>query len=283
MRLPNAQLKVKGHSAVVAMAALTLGAMMAGPPVMPSLASPPEAEAGKWGKRGPLGKRKLKPGRWGKDVRHLQKALTRLKLRTKVTGKFNKQTYKEAKRLEQANEWRRSWHVNGRITKKEGKVIKKMIRLQIARKRARARAAAGDYRFPVDDPHNYGGAGARFGAPRGGRSHQGQDVFAPCGTPMYAAGQGKVTVNAYQGSGAGYYVVIAGVDGTDTVYMHLRKRSWAKFGTWVSPGTRIGAVGQSGNASGCHLHFEHWTAPGWYAGGQPYDPLPELQYWDSYS
>jgi murein DD-endopeptidase MepM/ murein hydrolase activator NlpD len=40
-------------------------------------------------------------------------------------------------------------------------------------------------------------------------------------------------------------------------------------------------VGDTGNAWGCHLHFELWTAPGWYAGGEPFDPLPRLQRWDA--
>jgi murein DD-endopeptidase MepM/ murein hydrolase activator NlpD len=42
-------------------------------------------------------------------------------------------------------------------------------------------------------------------------------------------------------------------------------------------------VGDTGNASGCHLHFELWSAPGWYAGGEPFDPLPRLQRWDAQS
>jgi murein DD-endopeptidase MepM/ murein hydrolase activator NlpD len=42
-------------------------------------------------------------------------------------------------------------------------------------------------------------------------------------------------------------------------------------------------VGDTGRASGCHLHFEEWTAPGWYAGGKPFDPLPDLRAWDAQS
>ncbi len=34
---------------------------------------------------------------------------------------------------------------------------------------------------------------------------------------------------------------------------------------------------QTGRASTCHLHFELWTAPGWYEGGKPIDPLPLLK------
>jgi murein DD-endopeptidase MepM/ murein hydrolase activator NlpD len=139
------------------------------------------------------------------------------------------------------------------------------------------------YAFPVPGKHNYGGAGARFGAPRGGHSHQGQDVIAACGQLLVAAQGGLVKVKAYQASGAGYYLVIHGFDGTDTVYMHMPGPSYLEEGQLVPTGFPIGMVGTTGSSSGCHLHFEHWSAPGWYAGGAPYDPFTELNYWDSYS
>jgi murein DD-endopeptidase MepM/ murein hydrolase activator NlpD len=138
--------------------------------------------------------------------------------------------------------------------------------------------------FPAPGPHTFGGADARFGAPRSGHIHQGQDVAASCGQKLLVVETGQVTVNAYQASGAGYYVVLhGGITGIDSVYMHLQRPSWAPVGTTVYAGQQIGRVGDTGDASGCHLHFERWSAPGWYAGGAPFDPLPELLYWDSYS
>jgi murein DD-endopeptidase MepM/ murein hydrolase activator NlpD len=134
--------------------------------------------------------------------------------------------------------------------------------------------------FPVRGRHDFGGGGARFGAGRTGHSHQGQDVFAACGTPLVAARAGTVEYAGYH-SAAGYYLVIDGKgDGTDYAYMHLRQPSLAKTGDTVHTGQQLGEVGETGNAQGCHLHFEEWSAPGWYKGGRPYDPLPDLKRWE---
>jgi len=140
-----------------------------------------------------------------------------------------------------------------------------------------------DHMFPIRGPHDFGGAGARFGAGRAGHIHQGQDTFAKCGTRMVAARGGRVKFKQYHAA-AGHYLVIDG-DGTDVdyAYMHLDQPSPFSQGDRVYTGQTIGAVGDSGNAEGCHLHFELWGAPGWYDGGEPFDPLPSLQAWDSWS
>ena len=140
-----------------------------------------------------------------------------------------------------------------------------------------------DHIFPVRGSHDFGGAGAHFGAGRAGHSHQGQDVMAKCGTRMVAARGGRVKFKQYHAA-AGHYIVIDG-DGTDVdyVYMHLDQPSPFSEGDRVYTGQTIGAVGDTGNARGCHLHFELWGAPGWYDGGDPFDPLPSLEAWDSWS
>jgi murein DD-endopeptidase MepM/ murein hydrolase activator NlpD len=137
--------------------------------------------------------------------------------------------------------------------------------------------------FPVRGRHDFGGPGAEFGAGRAGHMHQGHDVFAKCGTRMVAARGGRVKFKQYHAA-AGHYIVIDG-DGTDVdyVYMHLDQPSPFAEGDRVYTGQTIGAVGDSGNAEGCHLHFELWSAPGWYDGGKPFDPLPSLTAWDSWS
>jgi murein DD-endopeptidase MepM/ murein hydrolase activator NlpD len=139
------------------------------------------------------------------------------------------------------------------------------------------------YQFPLLGAHDYGGAAGRFGAARSGHTHQGQDVMAACGVPIVAARGGRIRYSGYEGA-AGNYVVIDGRGtGYDTVYMHLREPSPLKTGMTVRTGQPIGVVGQTGDASGCHLHFEIWTRPGWYEGGSPIDPLPLLKRWDAYS
>lgn len=125
------------------------------------------------------------------------------------------------------------------------------------------------------------GWGDGFGA---GRNHQGQDIFARCGTPLVAARGGKVTYNRWHGA-AGWYVIIAGKGtGRDYAYMHLKRRSPLKVGQVVRTGQRIGRVGETGNARGCHLHFEIWTAPGWYNGGSPMRSVTkQMRRWASWS
>lgn len=145
-----------------------------------------------------------------------------------------------------------------------------------------------DYRahiFPVRKASfSFGGAGSRFGAPRSGHSHQGQDVAARCGATLAAVQGGRVVTRSYQAGGAGNYVVIKSADGAyDSVYMHLKGPGPLTTGQYVKTGQRVGKVGNTGSSNGCHLHFELWSPPGWYQGGKPFDPLASLQYWDSYS
>jgi hypothetical protein len=157
---------------------------------------------------------------------------------------------------------------------------------------AAARAAsAGDERavtlhghmFPIRGSHEYGMSAGRFGAGRSGYSHQGQDVFARCGTPIVAARGGKIVYAGFH-SAAGYYVVISGkATGTDYVYMHLRQPPLVSTGQSVSTGQQLGEVGETGRATGCHLHIEEWSAPGWYRGGRPFNPLGDLRKWDAVS
>jgi len=145
---------------------------------------------------------------------------------------------------------------------------------------AGARFILRGHKFPVRAKHTFGDG---FGAPRSGHSHQGVDIFARCGSPIVAARGGRVYYRGYQ-SAAGHYLVIKGrAINRYYVYMHLKRRSPLAKGKRVRTGQRIGLVGETGNASGCHLHFEVWRGT-WYGGGSPVRNIkPLTRRWDSWS
>jgi hypothetical protein len=134
--------------------------------------------------------------------------------------------------------------------------------------------------FPVAGPHTYGGDDARFGAKRRGHTHQGQDITAAAGVAVVAPTAGTVIAVDYQPHGAGYYVTLHSVDGRDFFFCHFQKGSTAvALNQPVTAGTLLGRVGATGDAGGPHLHFEIW--PGGWQQGDPIDPLPQLQAWDT--
>lgn len=143
---------------------------------------------------------------------------------------------------------------------------------------ARSRFGFYRFRFPIAGRHSYGDG---FGA---GRDHQGQDVFGRCGAPLRAARGGRVVRNDTQRAAGNYLVIDGKQTGLDFVYAHLRERSPLREGARVRTGQLIGAVGESGNASGCHLHFEAWSTPGWYNGGSALPSVRRmLESWDAWS
>ncbi len=231
------------------------------------VANAPRADAAK------LGTRVLQKGSRGSDVRVLQRSLNRLTHPSKADGVFGPGT----RTAVIGYETERRIPVDGIVQRGEGRAIRRS-----ALKRPVAPPTANEV-FPVPGPHTYPGPGGIFGAPRNGHLHQGQDVSAACNSKLVAAHGGIVSVNSFQASAAGYYIVIrSSLTGEDHVYMHLARPSWAAVGTTLTAGQQIGLVGATGDAVGCHLHFELWTVPGWQA-GIPYDPLPTLQNWDAYS
>ena len=85
------------------------------------------------------------------------------------------------------------------------------------------------------------------------KMHNGIDMAAPAGTPIYAAKGGQVSVAAYS-STAGNYVQIDHGDGYRSVYMHMTSYC-VKLGQYVTQGQLIGYVGNTGASKGNHLHF----------------------------
>ena len=88
------------------------------------------------------------------------------------------------------------------------------------------------------------------------RAHKGVDYAAPTGTPIKAAGEGKVTFRGNK-SGYGRTIIIQHGARYSTLYAHLyRYAKQAQQGSRVKQGQVIGYVGQSGMATGPHLHYE---------------------------
>lgn len=111
-----------------------------------------------------------------------------------------------------------------------------------------------------------------FGAPRsGGRTHQGIDMMAPYGTPVYAAQSGRFEQN-YNSLGGISALLYAG-NGDYTYYAHMSSYAGVGNGASVPAGTMIGHVGNTGDASGgpMHLHFEYH--PGGGGAVDPYNML----------
>jgi murein DD-endopeptidase MepM/ murein hydrolase activator NlpD len=111
--------------------------------------------------------------------------------------------------------------------------------------------------------------GSPFGT-RWGKSHQGIDLPAPVGTPVFAAADGRVVYAGNGIRGYGNLVVLKHPGDLLTVYAH-NSVLLVSEGQAVRAGDRIALVGQSGHATGPHLHFEVRT------GQIPRDPMSYLQ------
>jgi murein DD-endopeptidase MepM/ murein hydrolase activator NlpD len=110
-----------------------------------------------------------------------------------------------------------------------------------------------------------------WGAPRsGGRTHQGNDMFAAIGTPNVALVSGYVE-DASGGLG-GISVRLHGDDGVDYYYAHLQRIEGPP--RRVNVGDVIGYVGDTGNAAGGPPHTHFQIEPG---GGEPINPYPTIR------
>jgi len=99
------------------------------------------------------------------------------------------------------------------------------------------------------------GFGGRWGV-----FHYGIDLANAIGTPIVAAADGVVAESG-PASGFGLWIRIRHSDGTITVYGHIN-RSLVAAGQKVRAGQEIAEMGNRGNSTGPHLHFEVWSAAG---------------------
>jgi len=99
-----------------------------------------------------------------------------------------------------------------------------------------------------------------------GGGHNGADMLAPAGTPIYAAASGVVRASAESIGGYGVCVMLDSVVGgqrVQTTYGHMIYGSrQVQQGQTVEAGQLIGYVGSTGRSTANHLHFEVWVNGG---------------------
>jgi len=120
---------------------------------------------------------------------------------------------------------------------------------KVEKARHKTKATGGRLQWPVR-----GKLTSRFGR-RGSRMHDGIDISAKQGTPIHAATSGTVVYSDHRLSGYGNLVIIRHGNNLFTAYGH-NQRNLVTKGQHVKAGAVIARVGQTGRASGPHLHFE---------------------------
>jgi murein DD-endopeptidase MepM/ murein hydrolase activator NlpD len=134
----------------------------------------------------------------------------------------------------------------------------------------------------VRPPTHYGGGHFVWPVVGGGNyisqyyhyGHYAIDIAADYGTRVRAGGSGTVIFAGWKSNGGGYQVWIAHGSNLYTTYNHMSAVLVGR-GQHVGRGQQVGRVGQSGNATGPHLHFEVWIGPVWN-GGRRVNPLAYL-------
>jgi murein DD-endopeptidase MepM/ murein hydrolase activator NlpD len=145
---------------------------------------------------------------------------------------------------------------------------------QLAERVSERAAARPQAVFPVRGRVDWGEADARFGAFRSGHMHEGQDMFAPAGTPLVAIRDGRV-VDTGDDGGRGNYIAIWSPEVRRTfVYLHMLHPTPFAPRDSVRMGQRVGRLGCTGSCWGDHLHFEVRRGRG--TTGTPHDPLRML-------
>ena len=133
---------------------------------------------------------------------------------------------------------------------------------------------------PVEAKVDYGTAINTFGG-GGMRTHEGQDMFAPEGTPEVSPEATEVLETGTDGERGNWAALYEPRSKRTFVYMHMLEPASVKQGEKLAAGERVGLLGCTGSCDGAHLHFEIREGKDPY--GEPIDPLPELQRWARYT
>ncbi|MFP5450155.1 MAG: M23 family metallopeptidase [Thermoleophilia bacterium] len=212
---------------------------------------------------------RLRLGSRGAAVRQLQRALRVRGYRVSVDGVYGRGTRAAVRALQRRMKLRPTGAADAALLKRLRIKIRRAASAPLASPAipvpvgtiSRPPSAQG-FIWPVAGTltSNYG--------PRWGRMHQGIDVAAPIGRPIAAAAPGTVMVAGWK-NGYGQTVVIDHGNGISTAYAH-QAAIGVSVGQSVGQGAIIGVVGNTGNSTGPHLHFEVRI------NGVATDPLPFL-------
>ncbi len=142
--------------------------------------------------------------------------------------------------------------------------IDDVVKEPIEREQERTVSRKLDFRWPVD------GKCIGFFEEEERRRHQGIDISSPSGTPIKAAAPGWVIYSGNTIRGYGNLIILRHTEEMVTVYAH-NQMNLVEEGVKVEKGQIIGKVGQTGRASGPHLHFEIRK------NNKAIDPLPLLE------
>ena len=132
---------------------------------------------------------------------------------------------------------------------------------------------------PIAAKVDYGTAINTFGG-GGMRTHEGQDMFAPEGTPEVSPTATEVLETGTDGGRGNWAALYDPAEKRTYIYMHMLEPAAPKAGQKLEPGERVGLLGCTGSCDGAHLHFEIRKGKDPY--GQPIDPLPIVTKWQRF-
>lgn len=168
----------------------------------------------------------------------------------------------ETRKLLHAEQIQVQFNVREALKSAEGAYAKRQQAIKAEQARVAAEAEA---KRPKCVRPAQGSFTSGFGA-RWGTSHNGVDIANAIGTPIVAVMDGTV-VEAGPASGFGLWVRVQHEDGTITVYGHMNTIDVPQ-GAKVKAGQQIATIGNRGQSTGPHLHFEVWTG-----GSQKVNPV----------
>jgi murein DD-endopeptidase MepM/ murein hydrolase activator NlpD len=224
--------------------------------------------------QGPL---ELKMGSSGDMVRDLQRELRKRGIKIKVDGQFGRTTRAGVRIMQRRMNVKATGKADAKFLRRLGIQVRAVASSPSPPAGATTPAVpSGGARylrvFPVQGKHTYFND---WGAPRGSRSHQGNDIMADKGTPVVAVADGTIHRLTRTPTGlGGIWIWLKDTQGNEYYYAHLDSiAALLEEGSPVAAGQVIGTVGNTGDASygADHLHFE--IHPG---GGGAVNPFTEL-------